>query len=216
VPRTSSSRRDRRAQGELVGQETFPANPGKDCGPWRERGLNASRNAALGGGGRRRRHRVRPLAQRRAPSPAGESVVDVPPELSPRACGCSLNRQRPERTTAWGRATFTALLAALRNDRLSSIPPRGRSGRPRRNLETAHRETRGDLVSERPRALNRLLTYSSSWIQHGDGSLAVPQLLLATRRGRPPGRPLHLRRLFRAAPLPSNIRTPDHAPWATI
>lgn len=134
-------------QGEVIGQETFPAN---------RQGLRALQRWAKRFPKRKRRWAVegaggigRPLAQKLLA--AGEQVVDVPPKLSSRVRVLSTgNARKNDRLDA----TFTAL-AALRNDRLASVQsehgPEGHAEILR--LLTERRE---DLVAERTRALNRL------------------------------------------------------------
>jgi transposase len=132
-------------QGEVTGQETFPATRKgmRALERWAKR-FPERRWAVEGAGGI-----GRPLAQKLLA--AGEGVVDVPPKLSSRVRVLSTgNSRKNDRLDA----TFTAL-AALRNDRLASVQsedgPEGHTEILR--LLTERRE---DLVSERTRALNRL------------------------------------------------------------
>lgn len=132
-------------QGEVTGQETFPATRKgmRALERWAKR-FPERRWAVEGAGGI-----GRPLAQKLLA--AGEGVVDVPPKLSSRVRVLSTgNSRKNDRLDA----TFTAL-AALRNDRLASVQsedgPEGHAEILR--LLTERRE---DLVSERTRALNRL------------------------------------------------------------
>ncbi len=100
-------------QGEVVGQETFPANRKglRDLERWAKR-FPQRRWAVEGAAGI-----GRPLAQKLLA--AGERVVDVPPKLSARLRVLSTgNARKNDRLDA----TFTAL-AALRNDRLASVQP---------------------------------------------------------------------------------------------
>ncbi len=100
-------------QGEVVGQETFPANRKglRDLERWAKR-FPQRRWAVEGAAGI-----GRPLAQKLLA--AGEGVVDVPPKLSARVRVLSTgNARKNDRLDA----TFTAL-AALRNDRLASVQP---------------------------------------------------------------------------------------------
>ena len=132
-------------QGELVGQETFPAT---------RKGLRAlerwakrfpERRWAVEGAG----VIGRPLAQKLLA--AGERVVDVPPKLSSRVRVLSTgNARKNDRLDA----TFIAL-AALRNDRLTSVQT---EDGPEGHVEILRllTERREDLLSERTRALNRL------------------------------------------------------------
>ncbi len=132
-------------QGELVGQETFPANRKglRTLQRWAKR-FPQRRWAVEGAGGI-----GRPLAQKLLA--ADERVVDVPPKLSSRVRVLSIGNARKNDVLD---ATFTAL-AALRNERLSSVQsedgPQGHAEVLR--LLTERRE---DLVCERTRALNRL------------------------------------------------------------
>jgi hypothetical protein len=91
----------------------------------------------------------RPLAQKLLA--AGERVVDVPPKLSSRVRVLSTGNARKNDALD---ATFTAL-AALRNDRLTSVQPEnGPEGRT--EILRLLTERREDLVCERTSALNRL------------------------------------------------------------
>ncbi len=132
-------------QGELVGQETFPANRKglRTLQCWAKR-FPERRWAVEGAGGI-----GRPLAQKLLA--AGEQVVDVPPKLSSRVRVLSIGNARKNDALD---ATFTAL-AALRNERLSSVQsedgPEGHA-----EILRLLSERREDLVCERTRALNRL------------------------------------------------------------
>src|SRR5215218_2195502 len=132
-------------QGELVGQETFPATRKglRTLQRWAKRfpGRRWAVEGASGIG--------RPLAQKLLA--AGESVVDVAPKLSSRVRVLSTGNARKNDALD---ATFTAL-AALRNDRLSSVQP---EDGPEGHAEILRllTERREDLVAERTRALNRL------------------------------------------------------------
>ena len=97
-------------QGELVGQQTFPANRKglRTLQRWAKR-FPERRWAVEGAGGI-----GRPLAQKLLA--AGERVVDVPPKLSSRVRVLSTGNSRKNDALY---ATFTAL-AVLRNDRLAS------------------------------------------------------------------------------------------------
>jgi transposase len=132
-------------QGELVGQETLPANREglRTLERWAKR-FPERRWAVEGAGGI-----GRPLAQKLLA--AGERVVDVPPKLSSRVRVLSTGNARKNDALD---ATFTAL-AALRNERLSSVQP---EDGPEGHAEILRllTERREDLVSERTRALNRL------------------------------------------------------------
>ena len=132
-------------QGELVGQETFPANRKglRTLQRWAKR-FPKRRWAVEGAGGI-----GRPLAQKLLA--AGESVVDVPPKLSSRVRVLSSGNARKNDALD---AIFTAL-AALQNDRLSSVQP---EDGPEGHTEILRllSERREDLVCERTRALNRL------------------------------------------------------------
>jgi transposase len=132
-------------QGEVVAQETFPATRKglRTLERWAKR-FPELRWAVEGAGGI-----GRPLAQKLLA--AGERVVDVPPKLSSRVRVLSTgNARKNDRLDA----TFTAL-AALQNDRLTSVQP---EDGPEGHAESLRllTERREDLVSERTRALNRL------------------------------------------------------------
>ena len=153
-------------QGELVGQETFPANRKglRTLQRWAKR-FPERRWAVEGAGGI-----GRPLAQKLLA--AGERVVDVPPKLSSRVRVLSTGNARKNDALD---ATFTAL-AALRNDRLASVQP---EDGPEDHAEILRllTERREDLVCERTRALNRLhvlLRGTSSPIRSAASSLAIP------------------------------------------
>ena len=132
-------------QGEVIGQETFPAT---------RKGLRAlerwakrfpERRWAVEGAG----SIGRPLAQKLLAT--GERVVDVPPKLSSRVRVLSTGNARKNDVLD---ATFTAL-AALRNEQLSSVQPEdGPEGYA--EILRLLTERREDLVCERTRALNRL------------------------------------------------------------
>src|SRR3990170_4191441 len=98
-------------QGELVGQQTFPASRKglRALQRWAKR-FPERRWAVEGAGGI-----GRPLAQKLLA--ADERVVDVPPKLSSRVRVLSIGNARKNDVLD---ATFTAL-AALRNERLSSV-----------------------------------------------------------------------------------------------
>ncbi len=132
-------------QGELVGQEIFPANRKglRALQHWAKR-FPERRWAVEGASGI-----GRPLAQKLLA--AGESVVDVPPKLSSRVRVLSAgNARKNDRLDA----TFIAL-AALRNDRLLSVQP---EDGPEGHAEVLRllTERREDLVVQRTRVLNRL------------------------------------------------------------
>ena len=129
-------------QGEVVGQETFPANRKgmRALERWAKR-FPERRWAVEGAGGI-----GRPLAQKLLAG--GEQVVDVPPKLSAKVRVLSTgNARKNDRLDA----TFTAL-AALRNDRLASVQP---EDGPEGHAEILRllTERREDLVAERTRAL---------------------------------------------------------------
>ena len=132
-------------QGELVGQQTFPANRKglRTLQRWAKR-FPKRRWAVEGAGGI-----GRPLAQKLLS--AGERVVDVPPKLSSRVRVLSTGNARKNDALD---ATFTAL-AALQNERLNSVQP---EDGPEGHAEILRllSERREDLVCERTRALNRL------------------------------------------------------------
>jgi len=132
-------------EGELVGQETFPANRKglQALQRWAKR-FPKRRWAVEGASGI-----GRPLAQKLLA--AGERVVDVPPKLSSRVRVLSSGNARKNDLLD---ATFIAL-AALRNDRLVSVQP---EDGPEGHAEVLRllTERREDLVVERTRGLNRL------------------------------------------------------------
>ena len=132
-------------QGELVGQQAFPANRKglRALQRWAKR-FPERRWAVEGAGGI-----GRPLAQKLLA--AGERVVDVPPKLSSRVRVLSTGNARKNDHLD---ATFIAL-AALRNDRLASVEP---EDGPEGHTEVLRllTERREDLVAERTRSLNRL------------------------------------------------------------
>src|SRR5215212_751379 len=124
-------------QGELVGQETFPANQKglRALERWAKR-FPERRWAVEGAGGI-----GRPLAQKLLA--AGERVVDVPPKLSSRVRVLSTgNARKNDRLDA----TFIAL-GALRNDRLTSVQT---EDGPEGHVEILRllTERRGDLLSD--------------------------------------------------------------------
>ena len=135
-------------QGELVGQQTFPAT---------RKGLRTLQRWAkrfperrLSGGGRKR-HRA----------PLGPEASSGGREGGRRPAQAILTRVRVLSSFAGNArkndrldATFTAL-AAVRNDRLSSVQP---EDGPEGHVEILRllTERREDLVCERTRALNRL------------------------------------------------------------
>jgi hypothetical protein len=83
--------------------------------------------------------------------------MDVPPKLSSRVRVLSTGNARKNDALD---ATFTALAAALRNERLSSVQPEdGPEGRA--EILRLLTERREDLVCERTRALRTASTYSS-------------------------------------------------------
>lgn len=132
-------------QGEVVGQETFPANRKgmRALERWAKRFPKRHWAVESAGG------IGRPLAQKLLA--AGEQMVDVPPRLSSRVRVLSTGNSRKNDSLD---ATFTAL-AALRNDRLSSVQPEdGPEGQA--EILRLLTERREDLVAERTRALNRL------------------------------------------------------------
>ena len=133
-------------QGELVGQETFPANRKglRTLQRWAKR-FPERRWAVEGAGGI-----GRPLAQKLLA--AGERVVDVPPKLSSRVRVLSTGNARKNDALD---ATFTAL-AALRNDRLASVQPEDGPEDHAEILMLCSQKRREDLVCERTRALNCL------------------------------------------------------------
>ena len=132
-------------QGELVGQENFPANrKGMRALERWANGFPERRWAVEGAGGI-----GRPLAQKLLAG--GEQVVDVPPKLSAKVRVLSTGNARKNDSLD---ATFTAL-AALRNDRLASVQPEDGSEGHAEILRLLT-ERREDLVAERTRSLNRL------------------------------------------------------------
>ena len=163
-------------QGEVIGQENFPATrKGMRALERWAKGFPERRWAVEGAAGT-----GRPLAQKLAAS--GEEVVDVPPKLSAKVRVLSTgNARKNDRLDA----TFTAL-AALRNARLArvhhEVGPEGRAEILR--LLTERRE---DLVAERTRSLNRLHVLlrdllSDGGVAKGLSAEAAAKLL---RRARP-------------------------------
>jgi transposase len=148
--RPTSSRREIDEQGEVLGQQTFPANR-KGLRALQRSKLNASRSGA--GRWRAQEEASDALWHTEAPLAAGERVVDVPPKLSSRVRVLSSGNARKNDALD---ATFIAL-AALRNDRLwRRFSPRTIRKATPRSLEALLTERREELVSERTRALNRL------------------------------------------------------------
>jgi transposase len=145
--RRERPRGDRRARRILVGQQTFPAT---------RKGLRTLQRWAkrfperLGGGGGRRWHPA-PLVGAEAPSRGREGARRPAQALLARAGALSKGKARKNDRLD---ATFIAL-AALRNDRLTSVQP---EDGPEGHVEILRLLTdRGeDLLSERTRALNRL------------------------------------------------------------
>ena len=186
-------------QGELVGQETFAAT---------RKGLRAlerwakrfpERSWAVEGAGGIGRHLAQKLLA------AGERVVDVPPKLSSRVRVLSTgNARKNDRLDA----TFVAL-AALRNDRLTSVQPEdGPEGHVVEILRLLT-ERREDLVSERTRALNRLHVLLrdllSDPVRKQLSTDAAAKLLRRARPKHPAGR---VRRQL-ASELVRDVRTLD-------
>jgi transposase len=134
-------------QGEVVRQESFPANrKGMRALERWANGFPERRWAVEGAGGI-----GRPLAQKLLAS--GECVVDVPPKLSAKVRVLSSFAGNARKNDSLD-ATFPAL-AALRNDRLASVQP---EDGPEGHTEILRllTERREDLVAERTRAPNRL------------------------------------------------------------
>ena len=186
-------------QGELVGQETFPATRKglRALERWAKR-FPERRWAVEGAGGI-----GRPLAQKLLA--AGERVVDVPPKLSSRVRVLSTgNARKNDRLDA----TFIAL-AALRNDRLTSVQT---EDGPEGHVEILRllTERREDLVSERTRALNRLHVLLlrdllSDPVRKQLSTDAAAKLLRRARPKHPAGR---VRRQL-ASELVQDVRTLD-------
>jgi transposase len=187
-------------QGELVGQQTFAANRKGlrtlEC--WAKR-FPERRWAVEGAGGI-----GRPLAQKLLS--AGERVVDVPPKLSSRVRVLSTGNARKNDALD---ATFTAL-AALRNDRLSSVQPEdGPEGHAEiLRLLTERREE--DLLCERTRALNRLhvLLRDLLLCEPVEKQLSTGGAAKLLRRARPKHPAGRVRRRL-AAELVRDVRTLD-------
>jgi transposase len=186
-------------QGELVGQETFPATRKglRALERWAKR-FPERRWAVEGAGGI-----GRPLAQKLLA--AGERVVDVPPKLSSRVRVLSTgNARKNDRLDA----TFIAL-AALRNDRLTSVQT---EDGPEGHVEILRllTERREDLISERTRALNRphvllLRDLLSDPVRKQLSTDAAAKLLRRARPKHPAGR---VRRQL-ASELVRDVRTLD-------
>ncbi len=168
-------------QGELVGQQTFPANRKglRALQRW-AKGFPQRRWAVEGAGGI-----GRPLAQKLLA--AGERVVDVPPKLSSRVRVLSTGNARKNDVLD---ATFTAL-AALRNDRLASVQP---EDGPEGHAEILRllTERREDLVCERTRTLDRLHVLLRNLLSDPVGKQlstnAAAKLLRRARPQHPAGR----------------------------
>ena len=186
-------------QGELVGQETFPATRKglRALERWAKR-FPERRWAVEGAGGI-----GRPLAQKLLA--AGVWVVDVPPKLSSRVRVLSTgNARKNDRLDA----TFIAL-AALRNDRLTSVQT---EDGPEGHVEILRllTERREDLLSERTRALNRLHVLLlrdllSDPVRKQLSTDAAAKLLRRARPKHPAGR---VRRQL-ASELVQDVRTLD-------
>ncbi len=186
-------------QGELVGQETFPANRKglRTLQQWAKR-FPERRWAVEGAGGI-----GRPLAQKLLA--AGERVVDVPPKLSSRVRVLSIGNARKNDVLD---ATFTAL-AALRNDRLSSV--QSEDGPPQGHAEILRllSERREDLVAERTRALNRLHVLLRDLLSDPVGKqLSTNTAAKLLRRARPKHPAGRVRRHL-ASELVRDVRTLD-------
>lgn len=168
-------------QGEVIGQENFPATrKGMRALERWAKGFPERRWAVEGAAGI-----GRPLAQKLAAS--GEEVVDVPPKLSAKVRVLSSfagNARKNDRLDA----TFTAL-AALRNARLArvhhEVGPEGRAEILR--LLTERRE---DLVAERTRSLNRLHVLLRDLLS--DGGVAKGLSAEAAAKLLVPSTPAHL------------------------
>lgn len=185
-------------QGEVVGQETFPANrKGMRALERWAKGFPERRWAVEGAAGI-----GRPLAQKLLAG--GEQVVDVPPKLSARVRVLSSgNARKNDRLDA----TFTAL-AAVRNDRLASVQPEdGPDGHA--EILRLLTERREDLVAERTRSLNRLHVLLRDLLSDPVGKQlsadAAAKLLRRARPKHPAGR---VRRRL-ASELVRDVRTLD-------
>jgi transposase len=135
---------------------------------------------------------------------AGESVVDVAPKLSSRVRVLSTGNARKNDALD---ATFTAL-AALRNDRLSSVQP---EDGPEGHAEILRplTERREDLVCERTRALNRLHVLLRDLLcEPVEKQLSTGGAAKLLRRARPKHPAGRLRREL-AAELVRDVRTLD-------
>jgi len=185
-------------QGEVIGQQAFPANRKglQALQRWAKR-FPERRWAVEGASGI-----GRPLAQKLLA--AGESVLDVPPKLSSRVRVLSTGNARKNDSLD---ATFTAL-AALRNDRLSAVRP---EDGPEGHAEILRllTERREDLVGERTRTLNRLHVLLpdllSDPVRKQLSTEAAAKLLRRARPKHPAGR---VRRRL-AAELVRDLRTSD-------
>jgi transposase len=185
-------------QGEVVGQESFPANRKgmRDLERWAN-GFPERRWAVEGASGI-----GRPLAQKLLAG--GEQVVDVPPKLSAKVRVLSTgNARKNDRLDA----TFTAL-AALRNDRLAFVPP---EDGPEGHAEILRllTERREDLVAERTRSLNRLHVLLRDLLSDPVGKQlsadAAARLLRRARPRHPAGRV----RRWLASELVRDVRAQD-------
>ncbi len=185
-------------QGEVVGQETFPADRKgmRALERWAKR-FPERRWAVEGAAGI-----GRPLAQKLLA--AGEQVVDVPPKLSARVRVLSTgNARKNDRLDA----TFTAL-AALRNGRLSSAQP---EDGPEGHAEILRllTERREDLVAERTRALNRLHVLLRDLLSDGVAKGLSAEAAAKLLRRACPGHAAGRTRKRLASELVRDVRTLD-------
>jgi transposase len=180
------------AVGEFVECATFPQNRAglRTLERWARR--FPERRWAVENAGGLGRH----LAGRL--SAAGESVVDVPPQLSARVRVLSSgNARKNDRLDALATA-----LAASRNERLAAVDPEAGS-----EVLRLLSERREDLVAERTRALNRLHGLLRDLVPGGvAGTLSTQRAARILRGVRPQGASARLRRRL-ASEIMGDIRT---------
>src|SRR5215211_3826347 len=131
---------------------------------------------------------------------AGESVVDVPPQLSARVRLLSTGNARKND----GVDALATALAASRNERLAAVDPEVGS-----EVLRLLAERREDLVAERTRALNRLHGLLRDLLPGGvAGTLSAPRAARILRGIRPQGASARLRRRL-ASEVLRDVRTLD-------
>jgi len=182
------------AAGELVEHASFRQNSAglRSLERWAKR--FPERRWAVENAGGLGRH----LAGRLAGS--GESVVDVPPQLSARVrVLCSGNARKND-----GLDALATALAASRNGRLAPVDPEIGS-----EVLRLLSERREDLVAERTRALNRLHGLLRDLLPGGvAGTLSAHRAARILRDIRPRGASARLRRRL-ASEILRDVRTLD-------